>query len=121
MNIKLGTEGERLASSFLRDRGYRILAQNYRCDMGEIDLIAMKEDLIAFVEVKTRRTLAFGRPAEAVGFEKQRHIKRVAAVFLQREAFKYRFSADAEFRFDIIEILYRKSGATITHLRNALI
>ncbi len=78
----LGKLGETFAAELLAAQGYRILEKNFRCGLGEIDLIAEKNDEIVFVEVKTRRSDRFGCPAESVTREKQRHMKRTAEYYL---------------------------------------
>lgn len=79
---ELGREGEDLAASWLRDKGYRILERNYRCRLGEVDLIveggAGSDRKIQFVEVKTRRSTDKVSPRELISQGKQRHISRVA-------------------------------------------
>ena len=74
-----GREGERIAVDYLTEKGYRILRRNYRFGRGEIDIIAQDGTELVFVEVKTRRTSAFGEPEEAVTPKKQSQIRTVAA------------------------------------------
>ena len=74
----LGREGEALAAEFLVRQGYRILERNYRCCLGEIDLIAEKGGDLFFVEVKSRRSLEEVSPFELISDSKQRHLSRVA-------------------------------------------
>lgn len=78
---RLGRAGERAAERFLTRRGYRVLARNYRCPLGEIDLVALHGRTIAFVEVKTRRGTV-DSPLDAVDHRKQRRIVRAAAHYL---------------------------------------
>ncbi|MBI2068162.1 MAG: YraN family protein [Deltaproteobacteria bacterium] len=75
---KLGREGEEEAVQFLKNRGFQIRERNYRCRLGEIDLIAEKEKALYFVEVKSRRSLEGVSPYELVPYPKQLHISRVA-------------------------------------------
>ncbi len=105
-----GAEGERLAEAYLVERGARILARNYRCPMGEIDLVVQMEGFTVFVEVKRRDGARYGRGAEAVGPRKQAHIARAAAWYLKSNRL-----ADARMRFDVIEVM----GDEIRHLRAA--
>lgn len=79
---ELGKIGEEFAANLLELQGYRILERNFRCRMGEIDLIAEKDGEISFVEVKTRKSARFGRPAEAVNSEKQRRMRKAAEFYL---------------------------------------
>jgi len=78
-----GQTGEQIAARHLFRKGFRLLEHNYRCERGEIDLIAEDHGTLVFVEVKTRRSLASGSPEEAVDREKQRKICRAANWYLQ--------------------------------------
>ena len=114
----LGHWGESLAWEFLRKKGYSLLAANYRCRMGEIDLIAQKKKYIVFVEVKLRKNHDFAEAMEFVDLKKQQRIKTAANLFLcQREAI------DSPVRFDVIEIYAEQGIETkkpfIRHLEDA--
>ena len=77
MNTKrLGDRGEEAAAKFLANKGYKILARQFRTPLGELDLVARDGGTLVFVEVKTRRSLRFGLPSDAVGVTKQRKIIR---------------------------------------------
>lgn len=104
---KLGYLGEDTAAEYLMRDGYRVIERNFKCNLGEIDIIARRGDTLAFVEVKTRQDEFFGRPAEAVGREKQRHIRRVAEIFLYRRRLN-----PLKTRFDVIEV-------EINHIQDA--
>lgn len=78
-----GILGERLAKDYLKQRGYRIRQSNYRCPEGEVDIIAEHGDYLVFVEVKTRRSLEFGRPEESITAEKRARLRAVAAHYQQ--------------------------------------
>ena len=78
----LGKLGENLAAGLLTEEGYEILMRNYRCRYGEIDLIACRDGILAFIEVKTRQNSRFGEPAESVTTEKQKKIRRTAVCYL---------------------------------------
>ena len=97
---KLGKKGEEIAAEYLKDRGYRILARNYRCLYGEIDLIATDDQEVVFAEVKTRSSLQFGHPYESVTKRKQQRIRKIALHYLQETQ-----PAIYNFRFDVISIL----------------
>jgi len=107
----LGTDKEKLAAEYLEKKGYTILEKNYRCRVGEIDIIASKDGFCIFVEVKYRKNAEYGMPQEAVGIKKQRTIAFVANYYLMEK----RFSPDYPVRFDVIAIL----GNEITHIENA--
>ena len=104
-NKIIGKAGEDLACEILKARGYYILSRNFSCPYGEIDIIALKNGDIAFIEVKTRTSDEYGRPSEAVGLVKQRHMTRAAGYFLSRSKREYG-SVD----FQVIEI-------EVTHIR----
>ena len=111
----LGAWGEEQAVVYLRKRGVKILARNYRCPAGEIDIIARQKKLLLFIEVKTRRTTRFGTPQEAVGLRKQQQIIRTAHWYLAREK-----APDLQPRFDVLAILCQSDGsADITYLPDA--
>ncbi len=74
----LGRAGEELAAQYLRDKGYSILDRNWRCDQGEIDIIARQQNEVVFVEVKTRSGLKFGHPFEAITSAKLARMNRLA-------------------------------------------
>lgn len=116
-NVSKGAAGEVLAARFLRDAGYDIVAANYRCRFGEIDIIAADDEYIAFVEVKTRSPKALYAPREAVVAAKQERIQKTALVFLQKHP------TDLQPRFDVIEVTADPRepmrALQIEHLKNA--
>lgn len=96
---RLGDSGETLASKILHKNGYVILERGYRCKSGEVDIIALDRDTLAFVEVKTRKTRKFGLPEEAVTKRKYLHIMSVANYYLNTN------SVYKKYRIDIVSIL----------------
>lgn len=106
----VGTIGENAACEALARAGLKILERNFRRATGEIDIIAREHRTIAFIEVKARTSLRFGRPAEAVGKAKQMHILRTAMLYLAENGLD-----DAPIRFDVIEVL----PSEVRYLRNA--
>jgi putative endonuclease len=111
-NIDLGARGEHAAARHLRKRGYKILVRRYRCDAGEIDIVARHKDTLVFVEVKTRRGEQFGAPSEAVDDRKKNHISRVAFDYLRRlEMPRIRW------RFDIVEVIWPDGAAKPSDVR----
>ncbi len=98
-NQRFGKMGEDFAASLLELDGYSILERNFRCAFGEIDMIAEKDGELCFVEVKTRRTLRFGEPWEAVTREKQHKIRQSAALYLGSRKEHYR-----SYSFQVIEV-----------------
>ncbi len=101
----LGRTGERMASEALLRRGYCILERNFRCRHGEIDLVAEHEGELVFVEVKTRRGTAFGRPEEAVTFRKQQKILEVASYYLDAHNCSQR-----AWRIDVVAVQFDLAG-----------
>ena len=110
----LGNAGENFAASYLEQRGYKILARNFRVRSAEIDIIAELDGVIIFVEVKTRSSDKYGLPIEAVNFRKQQKIIEAASVFLQDE--KY---CDSACRFDVVEIYSDGVKFSARHIENA--
>jgi putative endonuclease len=78
-----GILGEKIASNFLKKRGYHIEEANYRCPEGEVDLIARHQDYLVFIEVRTKRSQAFGTPEESITATKEERLKNVAAYYQQ--------------------------------------
>ena len=113
----LGDWGEQLAADHLLADGLEVLARNWRCPVGELDLVAREPDgTVVFVEVKTRAGLGFGTPAEAVGPVKARKLRTLACRWL----LEHRPPGATELRFDVIGVV-RLPGAApeVTHLREA--
>lgn len=101
-NCTLGKIGENFAKDFLENEGYEILATNFRCYFGEIDIIGKRDNVIVFVEVKARTSQRFGMPADAVNRKKQKHITAAAKYFLT--AYKGEWTS---VDFQVVEILVR--------------
>lgn len=96
---RFGSRGEAAAAAWYRHNGYRVLANNWRCREGEIDLIVALGDTVAFVEVKARSTALFGTGAEAVDWRKQRKVRSVAQRWLADQPHHY-----PELRFDVVDV-----------------
>ena len=113
---RLGRLGEEAAVAALRSRGYRILERNVRLRRGEVDVIAEEHGDLVFVEVKARRSEAYGMPAEAVGPRKQRALAALAAAYCSRRGLGERAC-----RFDVVEVRLDRGGRPIRVdvLRNA--
>jgi len=110
--INLGVQGEDLATDFFKTRGYTIPARNYRQKTGEIDIIARDGEVLVFIEVKTRSSLLFGQPYEAVTQKKQGQISRVALDYITRNKLH-----NQAMRFDVVSVLIPTNGKTeINHL-----
>lgn len=110
----LGKSGEASAVRYLKKKRYKILEINYRNKLGEIDIIGEDKGTIAFIEVKTRKSLTFGNPKAAVTRNKQRNISMVALSWL-----KSKKKIDAKARFDVISIISNKNVLDIELVKNA--
>ena len=118
-NQELGKQGEALARKLFEENGFCVIWQNYRCKIGEIDLICEKDKLLVFCEVKCRRSIVFGIPAEAVDAKKKRHIRRVASWYLSQKMCINRLYNDYDMRFDIVEVVFVNDVYEINHIENA--
>jgi putative endonuclease len=107
----LGATGEQAAVTFLEARGWTVVARNFRVREGELDVVVRRHDVVAFVEVKTRRSRRFGRPAEAVTDRKQARIRSLARRWLHENNVHARVV-----RFDVIEVDERGGELRIRHL-----
>ncbi len=97
--LDLGELGERLALKRIRRLGYKCLARNYRCPLGEIDLIAKDGDCLVFIEIKTRKGRSTGYAKEAIDLKKMRQISKVALAYM-----KANNCVDVKSRFDVVAI-----------------
>jgi len=103
--LKLGKKGEELAVKFLQKQGLKILARNYKTPQGELDIIAKNPKEIIFIEVKTRTSQEFGKPAEAVNYRKQEKLKLLAQEYLCTNKLE-----NSNLRFDVLAIVIRPQG-----------
>lgn len=110
----LGRAGEDATARFYARAGYEILDRNYRSGRGEIDLVAARGPMVAFVEVKTRRDDAYGAPCEAVGWDKQRRLRQLAARWLA-----HRKPGPVEVRFDVVSVIVRNGRLELDCIENA--
>jgi putative endonuclease len=111
---KFGNKGESIAARHLKKNGYRILEQNYRTSLGEIDIIAADRDTIVFVEVKARKSGRFGDPKWAVTLRKQRKISMVALHYLKATQ-----QDQVKARFDVVSINASGDAPGIELVKNA--
>ena len=111
----VGAYGERLAARYLTEVGMTILDRNWRCDQGEIDIVAMDDGCLVIVEVKTRRSLSFGSPVEAVTAVKAARLRRLAGCWIADH--RSLIDSVADVRIDVIGILRPTRGpAQVEHL-----
>lgn len=115
-SIDLGSLGEELATGHLRRDGLKILDRNWHCKTGELDIIAVEHNVTVFCEVKTRRSLRFGTPMQAIDEAKATRLHKLAAEW--RRSMHRRVGKR---RFDVVCIVIRSSNeAVIEHRRGAL-
>ncbi len=111
----VGAHGERLAEQHLTEQGLVVLARNWRCALGEVDLILRDGPDVVFCEVKTRRGTRYGTPAEAIRPDKVRRLRALAARWLSESAVRPR-----EVRFDVVAVVRQPGGPFIVeHTRAA--
>ena len=114
---RTGALGEKQAKKALKKQGYKILDTNYRCKLGEIDIIARDKDTIVFVEVRTKRTLEFGTPEESVNHAKQAKLIRLGKYYIQQQKLQDKF-----WRIDVVavEVDDRDKITRLDIIQNAL-
>ncbi|HZG57907.1 YraN family protein [Paenibacillus sp.] len=115
----IGAAGEAAAAAYLAGQGYKVVAANWRCRFGELDLVAAKDGTLAFVEVRTRSSRSLGRfgaPLESVTPGKQAKLRRLAEAYLQREK-----PRPDRIRFDCVGVVLGENGAplSVDHLEDA--
>ncbi len=108
---ELGAVYEKRVAEHLKNEGYQILEQNFRCHFGEIDIIARKDNYLVFVEVKYRSSDSYGMPMAAVDYRKQRKISNTASYYL----YSHRWPLDTPCRFDVAAV----SNQSIRMIENA--
>ena len=113
----VGRQGEQLASDYLRRQGYTIIARNWRCPAGEIDVVAREGEDLVFVEVRARRGLEFGTPEESITARKQSKLVEVAQTYLLMMDLQ-----DVAWRIDVVAIQLGSRGepTRLNHIRNAV-
>jgi len=99
----LGSFGENEAQKYLEDQDYKILEKNFKCSHGEIDIIALQEKELVFIEVRTRSSLSFGEPYESINKVKQKRLIKLAQYYL-----KYKNIKNCNMRFDVVSVLADK-------------
>ncbi len=109
--LALGKVGELLAKDYLEDRGYVIIERNYRCSVGEIDIVARHGQTLCFVEVRTCSNDEFGHPLDSIGPKKQTKVRQVAGVYLSQRA-----PYAPEYRFDVIGVELNEAQEARLHL-----
>ena len=112
----LGLRGEAEAEQFLRGLGYRIVGRRERVLRGDIDLVALDDRTVVFVEVRSRSDTTHGHPAETVGFQKQRRIAELATAYIRRHRLE-----DCQVRIDVVTVTFGAAGSrpVVEHFQNA--
>jgi putative endonuclease len=111
----IGQQAEEQACNYLLNQGLKIVEHNFRCNMGEIDLIMRDKDLVVFVEVRARKKNQFANGLESVNFTKQDRILRTAVYYLQ----KNRLTDKVACRFDVVAITLNTSSPTLCWTKDA--
>lgn len=112
--LQTGNQGEQLAVDYLIAKGYTVVARNWRFEKAELDIVCQWQNTIVFVEVKTRRGLAYGRPEEGVTLTKQKHMARGANAYIMKH------NIETDVRFDVISVMILKGSAPeINHIEDA--
>ncbi len=112
--LVLGRKGEDIAAEYLSENGYEIIEKNYHFGHGEIDIIAKKNRVIVFAEVKTRKSAGFGTPDKAVNLKKLKLLLRTADGFLLKNS---QF-AEYEKRMDVIAVIKSEETFSLDHYEN---
>lgn len=115
-NKLIGNYGENLASKYLIENNYKILENNFRNFLGEIDIISIKDSILVITEVKSRYNINYGFPQEAVTYSKQKSIIKVAVSYITLKKFN-----NLNVRFDVIEVLFNNDNSLykINHIEDA--
>jgi putative endonuclease len=111
--IRTGAIGEVMALNYLSAKGYLLRHQNWRIGKKEIDLVMEWQDVVVFVEVKTRKSAAFGNPEESVGYKKKKALISAANAYLTI------FNLDKKVRFDIVSIVLTPKDKEVFHIEDA--
>ena len=112
--LALGKEGEDLALKTVESLGYRCIARNYRCTLGELDLVARDGETLVFIEIKTRKGKSLDYAKEAVHARKQRQMSKVALAYMKKNRCE-----DIKARFDVVVIHQKGVDREIEVIRNA--
>jgi len=111
----LGFKGEELAVQYLKKKGYKVIERNYRCQWGEIDLVARDKETLIFVEIKSRSSSEFGLPQDAVDRFKQKKLIQVAKAYMA----EHRLQETVPARFDVVAVQLTPSGPDIELIKDA--
>ncbi len=117
INQELGRQGEEFACDYLNNNNYNIIEKNFYCRYGEIDIIAidLEKEEIVFFEVKTRRSLRYGKPVDSVTKNKLAHLKNSIKYYIFKKKFNKKF-----IRVDVIEVYIDKKKVKINHIKQII-
>lgn len=108
----VGKRGEDAAKNYLAEQGYQIIETNYRCPLGEIDIVARDGRTIVLVEVRTKTGLSFGSPEESINADKKRRLKRLALSYLQSKS-----CSEMPCRIDLIAVMLDREKHSVINLK----
>ena len=111
----LGRRGEDDACTYIKRLGMTVLERNFRCNFGEVDIVALDEHDIVFIEVKTRSSVKYGEPIEAVNYYKRQHLRRCAEAYM-----KMHWISGKSYRIDIAEVLVIEGKSYIRYTKDAI-
>ena len=114
----LGALGERIAERWLRRDGWQVVDRRWRSGRRDLDLVAIRDNVVAFVEVKTRRSSWSGEPVEAVNWRKQRELTRSAQTWIDRRGLMIA-PVEAVYRFDVVGIVATRDRVGVRHIASA--
>lgn len=112
---EIGKLGEELAVGYLQKQNYKIIERNFECRQGEIDIIALDKNELVFIEVKTRTSIKYGKPAEAVNQIKKKHLIQAVKYYLYSRHLENEF-----IRIDVIEIYLYGNKYTVNHIKQII-
>ncbi len=110
-----GRRGEDIAAAYLLQNGYTIVTRNWRCEYGELDIVARQSDVLVFVEVRTRRGDRFGTPEESITPAKQARLVDLAQAYLQQSG-----DPPPRWRIDVVAVQLGAGAAQVNHIENAV-
>lgn len=113
--IQTGRRGEDIAAAYLVEKGYTLVARNWRCEAGELDMVLQDGNTLVFVEVRTRRSRRFGPAEESITPAKQSRLIELAHTYLQETS-----AGDCLWRIDVVAIHLDRGRLQVNHIQNAV-
>jgi putative endonuclease len=112
---KIGQIGEKIAADYLKSNGYRIVDRNYRCFLGEIDIIAQKKGCVHFIEVKAKQNSFLGEPEHMVDFRKRQKLISLANYYIAQQR-----NDKSDYQIDVITLKAKGNSWQIKHIKKAI-